>query len=140
MSVWTHVAGIIRLDSLGAVILRGSPEEINRRVKEAIVKTLGQTSSLDSPSDQPCTVPTGSEGSLQYEVSHTGGEHELAWGHVSIWGDLRDFEEEDVVELKAWWERILTKLQPNPAMKTMAKIDSAIASFSIRDGVKAWIQ
>ncbi len=57
----------------------------------------------------------------------------MSWGQVSIWGDLRDFEEEDCATLEKWWERILTELQPNPATKSMSKIDSVIASFSIRD-------
>lgn len=135
MSQWTHVAGIIRLDSIGATLLRGNKDEITRQVKEAAEKILGYTVKFDSPAEQPCTVPTGSEGSLQYEVVHTGGDGELAWGHVAIWGDLRDFGEEDVPKITKWFEESLLKMKPRPGTQFANKIDQVVAAFSIRDAV-----
>ena len=63
MSQWTHVAGLIRLDSMGAVIVRLTIEEMNKRLKEAAAKALGNTCDFESPSDawDLCTVPPGME-------------------------------------------------------------------------------
>jgi len=91
MSQWTHVAGIVRVDALPF----GDPTK-------TIESSFGKTCEYDSPESarESCTVPCGSEGSVQYCVEHTGGEHSLAWGCVYIWGDLRDYS--DAQEIYKW--------------------------------------
>lgn len=91
MSQWTHVCGVVRYDDLRRAIYRARPG----------------TFTIELP-DPPC----GSEGPLTV-VTHNGqGGHE-SFGYmtaVMIFGDLRDFGEEDVPELRKWWDRITTEL------------------------------
>ncbi len=145
MSQWTHVAGIIRLDSMGFAMVRLSDEVKLKQLNEAIKNALGNTYSYE---DNPeafgkCSVPTGSEGSLQYKVSRNTdeNEHALSWGFVSIWGDLRDFGAEDVQGVVDWFQQSLDRLiKPDgfgdPAeMTDREKADYMLSAFMIRDAV-----
>ena len=97
MSQWTHVAGIIRIDSMVAVMSRG-PDSTEDNLR----RRLGEIWNYDSdyiPTSNEST-PSGSEGSIQYDIVKTGNEHSLSWGHIVIWGDLRDFD--DPNEIYDW--------------------------------------
>lgn len=149
MSQWTHVAGIIRLDSLGYNLVMGmEAREKNRLVREAAVKAMGRTTPRDLElSDREewnrCDVPQGSEGSLQYDViaNSERDTHSLSWGCVAIWGDLRDFGYEDVPKIKEWFQKCMDRLRKpegfkDPETMTMfEKIDYMLASFSVREAV-----
>lgn len=86
MSIWTHVAGMIRVDS---IFPKGIP-------------SLGRTCDFDSPQSEwdLCDVPCGSEGSLFWRFENTQRGNSLSRGHFSIWGDLRSYENPD--EVLAW--------------------------------------
>ncbi|KKK95110.1 hypothetical protein LCGC14_2676090 [marine sediment metagenome] len=145
MSQWTHVAGIIRIDSMGAAIVRGPDKEKNNKIKEAVAKALGNTFNFESSEEDwnRGSAPAGSEGSLQYSVSSNsdGDEHALSWGYISIWGDLRDFGSEDVPSLTDWFQKSLERLlKPegfeDPAfMSNNDKAEYMLSSFMIRDAV-----
>lgn len=98
MSIWTHVNGSIRFDYL-------------RITKELDLKgIIGNTCGYDDRGDDDwknCTVPCGSEGSLQYSIWTNPHKNSLAAYTVNIWGDLRDYE--DHSEIKLWFQRILNK-------------------------------
>ena len=106
MSQWTHVAGIIRIDSL--VDLLGGPDTTERMLRDR----LGYTWDYDDLGNRAreihidnSHVPCGSEGSVQYKIVKTrpetgSGEHSLSWGHIAIYGDLRDFD--DPNEIYNW--------------------------------------
>lgn len=79
MSVWTHVAGIIRIDDL---------RFDERSPKEVIAKSLSY-------------IPGGSEGCLDYSVNVNPDISHLAAYVISIWGDLRDYDDAD--EVKEWF-------------------------------------
>jgi hypothetical protein len=56
---------------------------------------LGDESRTDVVDNSP--VPFGTEGSIQYEIVKTRSDdgilsHSLYWGHIAIYGDLRDFD------------------------------------------------
>ena len=96
MSQWTHVAGIIRIDSMVAVMNRGEPDPTEKMLRER----LGYTWDFDDLSNRArdthidnSDVPFGSEGSVQYDIVQTGSQSSLSWGHIVIWGDLRDFDD-----------------------------------------------
>ncbi len=96
MSQWTHVAGIIRIDSMVAVMDRGGPDPTEKMLRER----LGYTWDYDDLGNRVkdihidnSHVPFGSEGSIQYDVAQTGSQSSLSWGHIVIWGDLRDFDD-----------------------------------------------
>lgn len=145
MSQWTHVAGIIRLDGIGACMVMGSTEFKNRAVVEAVTKALGITYDFNSSIDDcsQCNVPAGSEGSLRYRVLPNSEEdtHSLSWGYAVIWGDLRDFGMEDVQKIEDWFQGALEKLQkpegfkPPEAMTEHEKAEYLLSSFAIRDAV-----
>jgi len=96
MSVWTHVVGCIRFDGFPTINRRFTVENAKRH--------LGNTCDFESEDGawEKCTVPKGSEGSLQYEISEVG--QGLVWLTVAIWGDLRDYD--NVEEITVWFERV----------------------------------
>ena len=86
MSQWTHVCGCIRIDTLPFV--QRSPERI-------LYSRFGNTVQFNDPPEkwELCTVPRGTEGSVQYKVVKTAPHYNhMAWGVIYIWGDLRDYE------------------------------------------------
>ena len=95
MSQWTHLAGIVRVDSLLFSQPAGRKEEILRQIF------------LEK-------IPHGSEGPAYVHVHkeiQLPEESCLRWGTVNICGDLRNFgEEEDVESVKKWFESALSRL------------------------------
>jgi hypothetical protein len=91
MSQWTHVAGIIRLDAL---------MQTDDAIGDGVRLSFGKTAVFDDPPEarSAVTVPCGSEGSLQYTV-HKGvyGNNAASWGHMVIWGDLRNYDDTDAI-------------------------------------------
>lgn len=135
MSQWTHVTGMIRLDNLGHCMGPHSLEKASEIAKENVKKALGNTCTFYSSNEDwdKCSVPTGSEGSLQYETFFPINEeagHSLNWGWISIWGDLRDFGEEDYQDLKNWFTLSMEKLENKDSKDMMAQ-------FMIRDSILA---
>ena len=94
MSQWTHVCGAIRVDALVSSEFDDTAIDL--------VERFGQPVSFDDPESlwDSCSVPLGSEGSIQYSVSHTGDQSSLSWGIVDIWGDLRDYS--NAQEIYEW--------------------------------------
>ena len=111
MSQWTHVAAILRIDSLRAAGLPDPLGENHRAV-------LGHPTPAhtDDCYDDPVwgaendkakgfsDLPTGSEGSLQYQIWENPMKAAAAAYTVSIWGDLRDYSNVD--EILVYIERI----------------------------------
>jgi len=100
MSQWTHVNGCIRLDGMP-----GFPEHSKSR----LVAVLGQTVRYDDDEDkwEGCTVPMGSEGSIQYDIIENPSGNALSRYAVIIWGDLRDYEE--VEKIATWFGEIINQ-------------------------------
>jgi hypothetical protein len=105
MSQWTHVNGQVRIDALPSALISFDREKEIRKI-------FGNTCTFEHDEDvwSKCTVPCGSEGSLQYSVQKTGTDNSLSWGIVSIWGDLRDFGPERVGDIVNWFYGIKKKL------------------------------
>ena len=95
MSVWTHVAGVIRIDSLR--LFQNEPN-FNR----IFVKSLWDDNNISN-------MPTGSEGSLDYRVIENPDESDMAAYTVVIFGDLRDYGADRTQDIKDWWERVLSE-------------------------------
>lgn len=96
MSIWTHVAATIRFD---AIRLTGFP---------SLRPNLGNTCTFESSPKEwdACDVPCGSEGSLQYHILENPRKEELAAYVVTIWGDLRSYD--NVEEIIGYLNRITT--------------------------------
>ncbi len=98
MSQWTHVAGLIRIDSMMELIGPGID------TTEALLRErLGYTWNYDDIGNRvkdihidKSHVPSGSEGSIQYDIVKTRVKSaegmSLSWGYIVIHGDLRGFD------------------------------------------------
>jgi len=97
MSTWTHIAATIRYDALR---IPGMP---------SMKPDLGKTCSFDSTESEwdACNVPCGSEGSLQHSLWVNPNVTHMAAYVVTIWGDLRDYQ--DVEEVIDYLKRITGK-------------------------------
>lgn len=89
MSQWTHVAGIIRFDALRIL---GMPAQVNQNPSEFMGNTFEYED--DAETWNACTVPRGSEGSLQYVVWVNPHPTALSAYTVTVFGDLRDYDDE----------------------------------------------
>jgi len=78
MSIWTHIAGVIRLDTLPSFKTKSAIA----RVKEIFNKN----------------VPWGSEGPLEFTVQEIRSHINILWCNVIFHGDLRDYDNIDEVE------------------------------------------
>ena len=96
MSVWTHVAGCIRVDSF-----RFMPQP---DFKKIFVKEL-----WDEKDEGECNMPNGSEGSLDYRIIRNPNPDAMSAYTIAILGDLRDFGKEDKEELVNWWNKVLNE-------------------------------
>lgn len=94
MSVWTHVSGNIRIDWL--FLGSESEEDAVNQIRES----FGDTVTFDTLGLISCSVPCGSEGSLQYKVVINEGSNSISFCNVVIWGDLRDYD--DYQEIFDW--------------------------------------
>lgn len=93
MSVWTHVAGVIRVDCLRCI---GEPE-----FNKIFIKSLWGEHNSD------CNMPSGSEGSLDFRVIENPDKDAIAAYTVVIFGDLRDFGVDDIHKIEDWWDNVL---------------------------------
>ena len=102
MSIWTHVAAIIRIDSVKEL-------GIDPKSKEELEKILGPVAKFNGSDEDwnSCTLPCGSEGSLQYTIWENEDKHCLAAFTVSVFGDLRDYEETEPIE--KWFNEFCKK-------------------------------
>lgn len=80
MSQWVHINASIRYDSL-----RLDEDDLN-----TITSKLGQG-------------PQGSEGGLNHSIWTNSGSNAIAAYTVNIFGDLRDFDKEDINDIKDWF-------------------------------------
>ena len=94
MSVWTHIAAIIRIDSVGHIVgVSGATTE--NAVKRVI-----------SLSD----IPAGSEGPAKWDFARIiSDQYSTLFGNLIIYGDLRDYD--DAVEIQEWLHDIIKKLE-----------------------------
>jgi hypothetical protein len=139
---------MIRLDSLGTTVIKvpeGTPEGWkNNIIRQAVELAVGCTCDYGSTSEEwdHCTVPCGSEGSIQYTVTPSGkGDNRVDWGYVAIWGDLRGFGWEEFPQITTWFAKVLSQLRKPPGFKPVdqmtraEKVAWALSSFMIREAV-----
>ena len=101
MSQWTHVCGCVRIDSL-------EHESVNSRIETVFGKTVCWGSPTEMWGEQEnypeLYTPTGSEGGIQYDVWENPKKYIAASHSVSIFGDLRDYN--NVEEIIEWFNKI----------------------------------
>ena len=100
MSIWTHVAAIIRIDNLGI-----NPPDIGTKASWETFseeKWREVLSLSDDECDAECykiksTRPCGSEGSLDASLWVNPNKGRMPNYMVTIWGDLRDYKDFDEI-------------------------------------------
>lgn len=113
MSIWTHIVGAIRVNGLPGL--------------HAPNPSLGKTCTFDSESWEwdACDVPKGSEGSLQIEFYPVVESH-MNRGQFLIWGDLRDFDTDDLPGLIHWMNGI-----PETLKKQKLSVRDAVIQIEV---------
>lgn len=96
MSIWTHVSAILRIDDMS--VYGDNPTNWS---KVFIESTYGHW-------NENCNLPKGSEGSLNVNISAIEEEGIEYMKTVSIFGDLRDYE--DILGIRDWWVNIRDQL------------------------------
>lgn len=96
MSVWTHVAGVIRVDSIRGLMPAPKFDKI-------FIKRLWGDTNMD------CNMPMGTEGSLDFRIIENPDKDCMAAYTVVIFGDLRDYGADNIPDIKDWWERVLAE-------------------------------
>ena len=100
MSMWTHVAGCIRIDDIKKVFTgTSSIDEILKEIED--------------------NAPNGSEGGL---IFHRIVEREgqINTDNVCFYGDLRDFSEEDVGKFEEWTSLIQRLLKDKVVLRLLS--------------------
>lgn len=93
MSVWTHIAAIIRIDSVGHIV--GVPSATTENAIKRVV----------SLSD----IPAGSEGPAKWDFVRIQSEYSPIFGNLILYADLRDYD--DAAEIQEWLHDIVKKLE-----------------------------
>ena len=117
MSQWTHVCGCIRYDTIR---MQGLPYSTLNDIK----RLIGNPVSYEDTEDKwdACNVPCGSEGSIQFSYWSNPSVSSLAAFTVAIFGDLRDFGNEDVPKIREWFGKV-TKREGLIVRSAVLKID-----------------
>lgn len=108
MSTWTHVAAVIRIDAVKGLFGPQSKDDIKR--------VLGPIARFGGPEEDwnACTLPIGSEGSLEYDIWENEDPHCLDAFTVSVFGDLRNYYETESIE--EWFNSFCSKFMVRQAV------------------------
>lgn len=123
MSVWSHITGVVRIDGMPGygnefytkeklADFIGEPWSFGKLLNhcKSYIKINGNLDGYENPVDS-CKLPSGSEGSIDYNIHVYKEEGGFPWAVVAFWGDLRDYE--DVTPLKEWAQNLLIALEKN---------------------------
>lgn len=105
MSIWTHVAGVIRIDDFR--LSRETPDFDILIGKECLWDNEHSVWE-DQEANPDKYLPMGSEGSLEKSIWINPDRDQLAAYTVTVFGDLRDYDKVD--EIKNWFESVCNRL------------------------------
>lgn len=127
MSIWTHVAGTIRIDHLRSLDINPIPDFDNIFKKFIYNENVNYKVDYNIQKQKwiECNMPKGSEESLDYRVIENPDENAICAYTVVIFGDLRDFGKDNINEIKDWWKNTLSKF---------AMIRQAVLQIQPEDG------
>lgn len=132
MSVWTSVAGIARIDCVKCMI---SPAEL---LKDALKEHFGKEVHYHDDHDiwrdydehPEEFLPCGSEGSLRIDIWENSDPSHAAAFTVSIFGDLRDYEDDNgIIE----WFKEKLELKPFSELPVWVRQASIVAQVDSRE-------
>ena len=122
MSEWTHVAGMIRVDSMCYEHEKDARWlELNR--KENILEEILGPVLVWKEDDHElkewkriskvCKLPRGSEGSIQYKIITNFDTESVTAFDIAIWGDLRSFGVDETHNIQRWFYNLCSELEEN---------------------------
>lgn len=132
MSVWGHIAGMIRVDGMDLSLAdetyvppKNPPVDIGvmtpdydysatDKMSEEEQEAYYAERSRQWKAAEDSGIPMGSEGSITWEwLAHKRGDHQYD-GRYVISGDLRDYE--DAQPVFDWVQKIVEKIELTPGM------------------------
>lgn len=97
MSIWTHITGCIRVDDMKMILQPNNKTDFSK---------IFVRNTWYHPNDNG-NLPTGSEGSIDVEfIERTDNDAFDYMRAIALFGDLRDFDEEDCQSVIDWWYSI----------------------------------
>lgn len=114
MSNWTHVAGIIRVDSIKFL---GGDIDFDREIGKECTWDSEDEVWKEFEEYPERFMPAGSEGTLRKVVWDNPNKSSMAAYTVSIFGDLRDHDNPD--EIIEWFKDICEKFMVRNATITV---------------------
>lgn len=106
MSVWTHVAGVIRAD---AFRFEDDPKpDWNELIGHPYLWGSMREDGDYLMSHPEQWMPSGSEGSLQYSVWENPNMSHITAYVISVFGDLRDYDDTDAIV--EWFKKVCSRL------------------------------
>lgn len=118
MSVWTHVTGVVRIDSI-RIISDDIPNFDNLFGKEWTFDDMWDDESIykEFETNPDAFMPSGSEGSLTKSIWINPDRSEMASYVVTIFGDLRDYDTpEDII---SWFKNCCKDIRVRQAIITV---------------------
>lgn len=108
MSQWTHVCGCIRVDALRVVMADDNHVETIKKALGRVITFEDLLEAARANRNTTTIIPCGSEGSLRYEIMENPNPSDISAYVVSIWGDLRDYDDDKAIE--EWFNRACDQL------------------------------
>lgn len=97
MSILTHITGCIRVDDMKMILQPNNKTDFSK---------IFVRNTWYHPNDNG-NLPTGSEGSIDVEfIERTDDDASDYMRTIALFGDLRDFDEEDCQSVIDWWYSI----------------------------------
>lgn len=93
MSIWTHVTGVIRLETG----LKLDDDDIENLIGKRILYRAPQKPKDEYKEHPERFIPKGSNGSLNFHVYNHDNKYELPSCVISIFGDLEDYADSDAI-------------------------------------------
>ena len=114
MSVWTHVAGVIRVDDIR---LDDSLPNFDKIVGKECLFESSENTWCDMENNPNDYMPCGSEGTLKKSVWINPNKGSMAAYTISIFGDLRDYEKpQPIID---WFIKVCDRLYIRQAVITV---------------------
>lgn len=129
MSNWTHVAGIIRVDGLR--IGAGTEPDWDSIIGKELRYRDGFEKWKEAEDHPDRFMPLGSEGSLTKSVWVNPNKSHFAAYTVSIFGDLRDHYDPDIIV--EWFKDKCSKMHVRQAAITVKNEWNGMKTWSIDD-------
>jgi len=91
VSIWTHIAGLIRVDWL--------PLYSEKKVMYFLQRILSKD------------IPMGSEGGIKWRIQRIrDSPYPVLFANIVLWGDLRDFGISDIEKIEKWLKKVALKM------------------------------